>query len=174
MESTPSMEEIFQAVQSGEASQLKVILDAHPHLVQSENRDGMTSLGYAAHLGNKEAVQILLDKGAHVDAVSHSKISYIPSNTALHAAIAGARSLDVIKLLLSHNAQANLFDSNGHTCLHTAAFHDDNVEIIRLLIEHGADVNARVEGGDTACSLAVKQGNHNVAELLRKHGALPI
>ncbi|MBB6674006.1 ankyrin repeat domain-containing protein [Cohnella nanjingensis] len=172
MELTQIIDDAFQAAQSGEAARLKDIVESHPHLANAENRDGLTLLGYAAHMGNKDAVQVLLHSGADVDALSHSKISFIPSNTALHAALAGERNLDVIKLLLSHRAQTTIFDSNGHTCLHTAAFHDDNLEIIRLLIEHGADVNASTEGGETPLSLAIKQGNPNVAELLRQNGAL--
>lgn len=171
MELTQIMDELFQAAQSGEASRLKDILESYPHLANAENGDGLTLLGYAAHFGKGDAVQILLDHGADIDAISHSKISYIPSNTALHAAIAGERNVDVIRLLLTHHADTNVFDSDGHTCLHTAAFHDDNIEIIRLLIDHGADVNARIEGGETALSLAIKQGNNNVAELLRQKGA---
>jgi len=166
------IDDLFQALQSGDASRLKPILESHPHLSNTENSDGLTPLGYAAHFGNQAAVQLLLDHGADVNALSHSKISFIPSNTALHAAIAGERSMDVIRLLLTHHAQTDIFDSNGHTCLHTAAFHDDNEEMIRLLIEYGADVNAKIEGGETALSLAVKQGHHNIAELLRQNGAL--
>ncbi|WP_044477567.1 ankyrin repeat domain-containing protein [Paenibacillus antibioticophila] len=172
MELTQIIDNVFQAAQSGEAARLKDILESHPHLTNTENGDGLTPLGYAAHFGNKDAVQVLLNYDADIDAVSHSKISYIPSNTALHAAIAGERNVDVIRLLLTHNAQTNIFDSNGHTSLHTAAFHDDNLEIISLLVEHGADVNARTEGGESALSLAIKQGNNNVAELLRENGAI--
>lgn len=173
MDLTAIIDDVFRAAQSGDASRLKDILEAHPHLANTKNGEGLTPLGYAAHFGNKDAVQVLLDYGADVNAMSQSKVSYIPSNTALHAALAGERNVDVIRLLLTHHAQTNMFDSNGHTCLHTAAFHDDNLDIIRLLIEHGADINARVEGGETALSLAIKQGNHNVAEHLRQHGAIP-
>lgn len=170
MELIQIIDDVFQAAQLGNASRLKDILESHPNLANTENNDGLTPLGFAAHFGNKDVVQVLLDHGADIDAVSHSKITFIPSNTPLHAAIAGERNMDVIKMLLTHDAQTNIFDNNGHTCLHSAAFHDDNIEIIRLLIEHGADVNARVEGGDTALSLAIKQGNNNVAELLRQNG----
>lgn len=172
MDLSPILNEFFQAVQSSDAARLKELLEAHPHLANAKNNDGLAPLGYAAHFGQKEAVQILLDHQADVNAVSHSKISYIPSNTALHAAIAGERSLEVIRLLLAHRAKTDILDSNGHTCLHTAAFHEDNVGIISLLIENGADVNAQAEDGETPLSLAIKQGNHKVAELLREHGAL--
>lgn len=171
MEIIPWIKDAFGAAQSGDTTRLQEILESYPHLANAENEDGLTLLGYAAHFGNEAAVRLLLDYGADIDAVSHSKVSYIPSNTALHAVIAGEHNMDVIRLLLDHHAQTNIFDSNGHTCLHTAAFHDDNQELVTLLIEHGADVNSRMEEGDTALSLAVKQGNHNVAELLRQHGA---
>jgi ankyrin repeat protein len=162
----------FQAVQSGDVAAIRAILESNPIIINAENSEGLTLLGFAAHYGNKDVVQVLLEHGVDVNAVSHSKVTYIPSNTALHAAIAGQRNMEVIKLLLAKQARSHIFDSNGHTTLHTAAFHDDNIELIRLLIEHGADVNARIEGGDTAMSIAIKQGNTNVAEFLRQCGAM--
>lgn len=171
MELSTLINDLFESIQSGAASRVQEIMASHPQLANKENREGLTPLGYAAHFGNAEAVRILLSHQADVNAVSHSIISFIPSNTALHASLAGSRNMDVIKLLLSRQAQTNIYDSNGHTCMHTAAFHDDNLDIIRLLIEHGADVNAALDGGDTPLALAVQQGNDQVAELLRQHGA---
>ncbi|WP_274365689.1 ankyrin repeat domain-containing protein [Paenibacillus thermotolerans] len=171
MEQTLLIDELFQAAQSGDAARLKELLSAHPHLANAENGDGLTPLGYAAHFGRKEAVEALLDFGADVNAMSHSKLTFIPSNTALHAAIAGERSMEVIKLLLSRNANTAMYDSNGHTPLHTAAFHDDNVELIRLLLEHGADVNGKPESGEPPLAVALRQGNHTVAAFLRQNGA---
>ena len=160
--------DLFQAAHSNDTAKISELLDKNPSLANKESEDGLTPLGFAAHYGNKDAVQILLECGAEVNAVSHSKIEFIPSNTALHAAIAGERSLEVIKLLLQYNAEPNIFDSNGHTALHTAAFHEDNTEIINLLIEHGAKVNMSVEGGSTPLDLAIEQGNDKVADLLRQ------
>jgi ankyrin repeat protein len=138
MDLTNKIVDVFRAAQSGDISKLALLLNSEPVLANTENSDGLTPLGFAAHFGHKDIVQLLLDHGAEVNALSHSKIDYIPSNTALHAAIAGERNLDVIKLLLQHNALTNIFDSNGYTSLHTAAFHDNNTEIICLLIQHGA------------------------------------
>lgn len=118
----------------------------------------------AAEQGDASRLQEILDSYPNL---ANAENSYIPSNTALHAAIAGERNMEVIELLLTHNAQTNIFDSNDHTFLHSAAYHDDNVEMVALLIKHGADMNARGKDGDSAFDLAIKQGNHNNAELLR-------
>lgn len=165
------IEDVCQAAQSGDASRLSALLEANPQLANEENGDGLLPLGIAAHCGRAEAVRTLLDRGADINAMSRSATSFIPSNTALHAAIAGSRDRDVIQLLLERGANPALFDSNGHTCLHVAAMHDDGIEVIRLLLEHGADVNALVEGGDTALSLALAQGHQHAAEFLRRNGA---
>lgn len=164
------VDDLFQAARTGDADRLRAMLAEHPQLANMENGDGLTPLGYAAHYGSKEAVQALLEFGAEINATSHSRISFIPSNTALHAAIAGERSMDVIRLLLASGARTDIRDSNGHTCLHSAAFHDDSEALIWLLIEHGADPNAVGEQGETALSLAEERGNGRVAELLRGYG----
>ncbi|MDR0270657.1 ankyrin repeat domain-containing protein [Paenibacillus sp.] len=158
--------ELFRAAQEGDAARLRDLVDFRPERANLENADGLTLLGYAAHYGHAEAVRVLIEAGADVNAVSHSNIPYIPSNTALHAAIAGERNMDVIRVLIAHKADTRIFDSNGHTCLHTAAFHDDSVELIRLLLANGADASDHLGDGETALALAEKQGNRNVAELL--------
>jgi ankyrin repeat protein len=163
--------DVFQAAKSGDATGLNDLLSREPILANTENSDGLTPLGFAAHFGHKEAVLVLLGHKADVNSVSHSKINFIPSNTALHAAIAGERNIDVIKVLLEHKALTDVFDSNGYTCLHVAAFHDDNKELIRLLIEHGANVNAKVEVGKTALTIAREQGNNQIADFLIQNGA---
>lgn len=93
------MKEFFRAVQINEGSVVMQLLGADPTLVNTENDEGLTPLGYASHFGHIEMVKLLLDNGADVNAISHSKISFNPSNTALHAAIAGERNLEVIETL---------------------------------------------------------------------------
>src|SRR4051812_33448285 len=119
--------DIFTAARTGDVNGVKDLLDTDLSLANAENSDGLTLLGFAAHFGQQEVVRLLLENGADVNAASHSQVSYIPSNTALHAAIAGERSIGVIRLLLEHRAKTTIMDSNGHTCLHVAAFHLDSM-----------------------------------------------
>ncbi|CAM4280827.1 ankyrin repeat protein [Paenibacillus endophyticus] len=163
--------DVFAAASKGDTERLQELLKLEPTWANTENADGLTPLGFASHYGHAAAVQLLLDYGAELDAVSHSKVSYIPSNTALHASIAGERELAVIELLLSRGAKTNIADSNGHTSLHSAAFHDDGAAIIRLLLEHGADIHAQAEDGTTALSVAIEKGNLKAAAYLAENGA---
>ncbi len=158
---------LFEAAKLNDVTQIKKLLELHPSLVNTENNDGLTPLGFASHFGNKEAVQLLIDHGAEINAISHSKIAYIPSNTALHAAIAGERNIEVIRLLLNNGAQTTIFDSNDHTCLHSAAYHDNNLELINLLLDYGAKPDLIVQGGVTPLELALEKGNTLVAERLQ-------
>jgi ankyrin repeat protein len=164
--------DIFTAAGLGDVNLVKDLLDTDLTLANAENSDGLTLLGFAAHFGKKEVVKLLLENGADVNAISHSQVSYIPSNTALHAAIAGERSLEVIQLLLAHRANTTIMDSNGHTSLHVAAFHMNSTQIVGLLLKHGADVNAKSDDGVYAIDLAREQGHTAVIDVLREHGAV--
>ncbi|MCJ7842832.1 ankyrin repeat domain-containing protein [Lederbergia sp. NSJ-179] len=164
-----TVSDVFQLIESNDVPALETTLIANSSLANIENEQGITPLGFAAHLGKKQAVQLLLDFNADVNAVSHSKIDYIPSNTALHAAIAGARDLEIIELLLKNNANPDIVDSNGFTSLHTTAFHGNNQEIVRLLLEHGATIDTKMSDGKTAIDIAREQGNNQVAEQLQRY-----
>jgi ankyrin repeat protein len=171
MDLIAKIEAVSQAAQLGDAARLRELLESEPSLLNTENADGLTHLGVAAHFGQIESVQVLLEFGADPNALSHSAISYIPSNTALHAAIAGKRNIELIQLLLKHMASPTILDSNGHMSLHVAAFHDDNEVIIRLLLEHGAPLHVKSTDGKTALVIAMEQGNLKVVEFLRQNGA---
>ncbi|WP_336759607.1 ankyrin repeat domain-containing protein [Paenibacillus sp. USHLN196] len=167
MNHAEQMNHLFQAAQEGHVEKLKSLLDTHPELANSENQDGLTPLGYASHFGQAGAVRVLLEHGADVNALSHSKISFIPSNTALHAALAGERSPEVIQLLLEHGASTSILDSDGQYALHSAAFHTDHIELIEMLLQNGADPNVLNSAGQTALDIALKRGNTSTASCLR-------
>ncbi|OPG93953.1 hypothetical protein B2I21_32220 [Chryseobacterium mucoviscidosis] len=168
MNHSEQMNILFQAAQHGDVTTIRRVLAFLPELANMENTDGLTPLGYAAHYGQADAVGILLELGADVNAISHSQIAFIPSNTALHAAVAGERSIEVIRLLLEHGASPSILDSDGQHTLHSAAFHTDQPELIELLLQHGADPYGLNSAGDTALDIAVARGNIATAASLRE------
>ncbi len=130
---------LFQAAEIGDRQFVDKLLNEQPALVNKENGNGLTLLGIAAHYGQTEVVKSLISHGADINAISHSKISFIPQNTALHAAIAGAKSIESLEYLLLNGADSNIKDSEGHTPLHIAAF-EGSISIAKLLIENGAKI----------------------------------
>lgn len=92
------------------------------------------------HGRSLETVQLLLEKGAQVNAQDEK------GKTALmRAAFAG--DTEAVRLLLEKGAQVNVQDSAGDTALMHAA---GNVPSVELLLKHGADRNIKNAKGWTA------------------------
>ena len=122
----------------------------------------------AAAQGNIELVKRHLDAGEDVN--EKNKVGMTP----LHYASIG--HMEVVELLITNGANVNAkseFQNFGETPLHHAAW-GDYKEIVKLLITKGADVNAIIESGSfrgmTSLGRAKLQKQHELADLLRKHG----
>jgi ankyrin repeat protein len=61
MDLSAKIEDVSKAAQLGDATLLKEILQLQPALANTENSDGITPLGYAAHYGHVETLQVLLE-----------------------------------------------------------------------------------------------------------------
>lgn len=153
----------FAAAALGDAGRITALLDADPALVDARSSDGWTPLHLAAHFGHAEVAEMLLDRGAPVDARSTNAMT----NTALHAALAG-RHLDVTALLLTRGADVDARQRGGFTALHAAAQHGDS-ELVTLLLRSGADPSLATDDGRTALSIAHEQGHAAVADILTAH-----
>jgi ankyrin repeat protein len=117
--------------------------------VNARDKQGKTLLHLAAENGWKDKVELLLAKGADVNATDKSS-----GSTPLHL----TRSPEVARLLIAKGANVkarNKYGSpplQGRTPLHTAviaAWNTNNKNAVELLIAQGADVNARDEYGQT-------------------------
>ena len=183
------MQELYQAVRSGEAARVATLVAADPSLaifaaaiagdesaaetlltgnrglVSRISSDGWTPLHLAAHFSKAGVVRVLLNKGAKVDALSENALR----NTALHAAAAG-QALEAANVLVTHGANVNARQHGGWTPLHAAA-QSGAVEFARLLIENGADVNVRAENQQRPIDLALTKGQQAMVDLLESHGA---
>ena len=127
-----------------------------------------TALHEAARSGRKEIAELLIDKGAEVNAQGQ----YM--GTPLHYAI-GEGHKEIAELLIAKEADVNAKIEGGGTPLHYAATAAQK-EIAELLIAKGADVNAKDEDGWTPLDWAITniRGAHykqtETIALLRKHG----
>lgn len=81
-----------------------------------------------AHLGHSDAVALLLDHGAQVDAQSNDGL------TALGFA-AAAGHLDVVTMLSQHRAKVGHVDSSGR-CVLVHAAQRGHLEVLRFLLKH--------------------------------------
>ena len=134
--------------------------------VKTADNYGTTLLHAAAQDGIKHLVEQLIKKGADINAKDFDR------ETPLYCA-AHEGHQDIVELLLTNDAEVDLkaVNSNEWTLLH-AAVYGGNKNLVEQLIAKGADVNAKTENGATPLHLAILQGHEEVADLLRKHGAV--
>jgi len=156
---------IFAAALFGDSAEIEKLLAANRSLVSAVSPDGWLPLHLAAHFGHTYAASALLNRGAHVNALSTNALR----NTPLHAAAAG-RAQAVAKLLLDAGAIANSRQNGGWTPLHSVAQNGD-IEFARLLTEAGADVNALADNQQRPLDLALTKGHQAMVDFLESHGA---
>ena len=132
---------------------------------------GETPLHFAALFGRKEVAELLIAKGADVNA-KDAVVGFTP----LHRAAYHGRK-EVAELLIAKGADVNAKDKYGGTPLSNAAQLIYHKETIELLIAKGADVNAKDDDGDTPLDQAFGSLEYLGGDcteqfyLLRKHGA---
>jgi len=101
-----------------------------------------TPLLLAVELGDLEAVEILIEAGAHVNALGEK------GNSAL---IIAARNgdLDCVRALIHAKAEIEVHNHDGDTALMVAVA-NDNIDVVEKLIDARADVHAHGFGNHTA------------------------
>jgi ankyrin repeat protein len=157
--------DVFEAAALGRRDRLRECLDAAPDSAFALSPDGFTALHLAAFFGKAEAVRILLDAGARVDAYTRNPFA----NQPLHAAAAG-RHIEICRLLLAAGADVNAKQHGGYTPLHEAAQNGDD-ELVELFLSAGGDATESVADGGTPADLAEAAGHHDVANRLREVAA---
>ena len=146
------------------AKQIQALTGVHP-LDAPDPETGMPRLHFAARHGFRDAAELLLQKGAGVDARNAAR------ETALHAAAVHGHA-PVAELLLKHKADVNAKEKRDVTPLHYAANYGHH-QVAELLLKRGAKVNAPNNAGDTPLHAAARQGHVEAAKVLLAHGADP-
>lgn len=159
-----SEEDIFAVMQKGDVAKVKTMLDKNPKLVKARDGSGMMLLHWATFDGQKDMIDLLLKKGADVNAPGG-----VRSSTPLHMACVSGRE-EIVKILVENGADVKARNSAGMTPLHLAA-EGGHVGIMEFLISKGADINAKDNNGLTPLKAAIEAGKNNSADFLRKEGA---
>ncbi|MEJ2217731.1 MAG: ankyrin repeat domain-containing protein [Gemmatimonadota bacterium] len=152
---------LFEAAALGEVDRLRALLSVRGSRAGEYAVDGFTPLHLAAYFGREEAVQVLLEAGAPVDATTRNAMA----NRPLHAAAAG-RHDGVVRLLVEAGADANARQAGGWTALHAAAQHGDD-DLVEMLLEAGAHPELVADDGRSAADLAEAGGRAQLASRLR-------
>jgi ankyrin repeat protein len=124
---------------------------------------GCTLLNAAAGAGQETVAQVLLSRGAAVDAPSKN------GETALMKACRTGNDR-VVLLLLDRGADVNAADGEGLTALMFAAATGDE-DLVQLLLDRGAHPNSPGRNGVTALMMASNEGYHHVVRILLDCGA---
>ncbi|WP_219834861.1 ankyrin repeat domain-containing protein [Paenibacillus sp. R14(2021)] len=157
---------VYEAAAVGNTQRVSEWLAQSPGLLGSCNSDGYTLLGLAAHFGNEETVEYLLDQGAEVNARSRDGNL---NNMAIHAAIAGNYE-PIVRLLIARGADVNAVCEGkwrlGFSTLHVAGYFGRSA-MIPLLLSAGADRTLLTKEGQTAAEVAALRDHPEAAALLR-------
>jgi ankyrin repeat protein len=138
-----------------------------------QDRDGMNALMTAVINGRKDNVRLLLEAGADLEALSPA------GETALMVAIRAGQA-DLVDYLLARGADPDVHDQDdllthkGYTPLMYAARYgvgDDGMRMLRSLIAHRAAAGARRPNGETALTIAQRNGRQDMAAELARLGA---
>lgn len=133
--------------------------------VDSWDRDGYTSLMWAAWSGNLAALDALVLAGAKIEKVDYNR------DTALIWAVR-ERNLDCARFLISAGAKVNAVGNGDRTPLMEAARNGD-AACLDLLLDNKADVNALSINIScaTALDFAAEAGSAYCMRQLISHGA---
>jgi ankyrin repeat protein len=151
----------YEAAAVGDAEALATALDITPGALLEPTGDGWTALHLTAAFGTPETVQLLLDRGASVDAVSTNA----QKNQPLHAALALGRNPETIRLLLDTGADPNARQTGGYTAIFSAAAANRR-DLTELLVARGADPTLLNDFGQSAAGFARERGHAGLADWL--------
>jgi ankyrin repeat protein len=124
-------EQFYSPIRENKLGEIAKLLERKDAVNTADDR-GITPLMYAAAMGSAEAMRLLIDHGADVNAQN----GY--GSTALMWSVSDPAK---VRLLLDHGAQVNIVARSGRTALIVAAFTNPSVEVVRLLLAKGAKVD---------------------------------
>jgi ankyrin repeat protein len=153
---------IFESTALGRTNQIARHLARDPMLANACACDGYQPLGLASLFGRYDAAVYLIKAGAVVNTSSRNWLDATP----LHSATT-AGHLNIVLLLLNHDANPNAKDGNSFTPLHIAA-QKGFTSILRSLLFNGADLTIQTRQGKLPLDIAHEADQMEAAALLKE------
>jgi hypothetical protein len=193
--SAPAPQDVREILRSGDAAAISAWLEQDPSAAKRPDAEGFQPIHWAAFFGKREAVELLIARGA--DPRASCRLG-----TALHAAALGghvelarwlvARGVDpnasaegvppplviavrrgnlpLVEALLAAGASPRVADPIGNSPLLLAS--SAGLEpAVRLLLARGADVNQPNQRAATPLDVARREGHVAIIALLQERGA---
>ncbi|KAG5337091.1 hypothetical protein C0989_010832 [Termitomyces sp. Mn162] len=157
---------IFSAAQRGDVNLLRDLIESGRAKATDRDDQNITALHWAAINAHLPACKYLLEQGAEVDALGGDLVA-TPMQWAARNGY-----LYVIQLLIAHNADPTIADSQGYNSLHLVT-HSSSLMPLLYLLHQPVNVDSRDSQGHTSLMWAAYQGDGLSVELLLKHGADP-
>ena len=133
-------------------------------------KGNITPLVWASPAASSLSIKTLIDLGADVNAQAFQESTFgFRSDTALRSAIHG-NNANVVKVLLTDKADANIADLQGNTLLHLSTS-KRFFNISQLLIDSGCKINVRNNVGETPLHSTVLGKNEADVKLLLRNDA---
>ena len=147
--------------QEGSCDLLECLLDGGADIERREPY-GDTPLVAAARNGNNECCELLINRGANIEA----RCSAIGDTSLIAASIRGETS--TCKLLLRRGANINACNNLNRSALYHAVA-CDRISVVKLLLSEGARFYIDYVNGYTPLDLAIKQNKPEIVSLFENH-----
>lgn len=154
---------IMQAAISRQPGIFKFLLEQGAD-VSLLDKEGFSPLQALAYTGERELAELLIDRGAPIDADNNSLRA-----SPLHLAVRGNHA-DVIRMLIDKGASFTLKDINDETPF-ICAISLGHMEIARLFLQNGASIHDKDSTGNSPLLLAALNGEKEFVEILIAKGA---
>lgn len=143
------MEDIFHWCREGNSIQVRLWLDDTEHDMNQGDDHGFSPLHWCAKEGHTKLVEMLLHRGARVNATN------MGDDIPLHLAAAHGH-LEIVQMLIRFRSDVNAANEHGNTPLHYACFWGYQ-PIAEELVSNGALVSLANKDGDTPLDKAKSQ-----------------
>jgi ankyrin repeat protein len=148
------------AAGDGRVAIVKALLDAGADRSALDN-DGATALHWSVLADRAEVLSLLLEDETRVDQLDYD------GRTPLSWATSQLGGSTCARLLVEAGSDVNLADHDLWLPLHHACSIGD-ISSVSLLLQGTSDVESRTVSGETAASIALREGHESVAKILNE------